>query len=353
MKIHSTQRIEYVDIAKGVGMLFVIWGHIRLTGLGNAAIYAFHMPLFFFLSGMMYVPDKYTNLKSLVKRRIQKLLIPYFLFSIVTWLIWALYNMLMKNPVDSYWMPLLQTIISQGSGGYLVHNSPLWFITCLFVVEVLYFYTVKLPHWGNFSLCIILAILGNLAISDGSPLRYSPWSFDMALCAMPFYCIGNLISTKVGVKELSFRLNQHKWMTFLSVLFFAILLIFCARLNGPVSMGHRRLGDVYIFYPAACIGIFSIIGFSVLLTQFNFKLIEYVRWLGFYSFFAMSVHVPIKGVILVFMGKLIHKSVGELNASNIYSLIAFFITLVCVSISVWIISYGTNIYKQKRMIRAE
>ena len=43
------RRIDYIDIAKGLGMMTIIWGHIMYAGISNAIVYAFHIPLFFFL----------------------------------------------------------------------------------------------------------------------------------------------------------------------------------------------------------------------------------------------------------------------------------------------------------------
>ena len=135
-----TKRIEYVDIAKGIGMLLVVWAHILVEGPINWFIYVFHMPLFFYISGMLFAPAKYNTCITLIKKRFHTLLVPYVIYSIVTWIVWATYSILFKAEVDSYWMPLFQTVIAQGSGGFLVHNVPLWFVTCLFVVEVTYFY---------------------------------------------------------------------------------------------------------------------------------------------------------------------------------------------------------------------
>lgn len=186
-------RIRYVDIAKGIGMVLVIWGHIRETGLGNAMIYAFHMPMFFILSGMLFSKEKYTSVGQLIRKRVHTLLIPYSIYSVATWVVWVVYNTVLGNHVDSIWMPLLQTILSQGSGGYLVHNSPLWFVTCLFIVEMIYYYTSKLSDGKNILVCGAIAVVGNLLIVEGSPFRHMIWNIDMAMCAIPFYALGNLM----------------------------------------------------------------------------------------------------------------------------------------------------------------
>lgn len=49
------KRVEWIDLAKGLGMLLVILGHcVCFGGIMHNAIFAFHMPLFFILSGIVY-----------------------------------------------------------------------------------------------------------------------------------------------------------------------------------------------------------------------------------------------------------------------------------------------------------
>ena len=57
----GSKRVEWIDVAKGVGIVLVSFGHLR-NGDGESvwlpaldapidAIYLFHMPLFFLLGG--------------------------------------------------------------------------------------------------------------------------------------------------------------------------------------------------------------------------------------------------------------------------------------------------------------
>ena len=57
----SNQRIQYIDIAKGIGILLVVIGHCinSLSFLGKW-IWSFHMPLFFVISGLCFNPSKNT-----------------------------------------------------------------------------------------------------------------------------------------------------------------------------------------------------------------------------------------------------------------------------------------------------
>lgn len=91
-------RLSYIDTAKGLGMLLVLWAHIMLGGWTNSFIYAFHMPLFFFLSGMMFRREKYRGFKQFFVKRVKTLLIPYVFYSFASWIVWALYVMIAKEP---------------------------------------------------------------------------------------------------------------------------------------------------------------------------------------------------------------------------------------------------------------
>ena len=71
------KRVLYIDIAKGIGILLVVLAHNDLSGYHpylHRLIYAFHMPLFFFLSGIFFKPER--KFKELFKRRFDGLIKP-------------------------------------------------------------------------------------------------------------------------------------------------------------------------------------------------------------------------------------------------------------------------------------
>lgn len=163
---NKVKRLDYIDIAKGLGMLTIIWGHIVHEGWSNQFVYSFHIPLFFFLSGMVFNASKYQTVGELIKKRVKTLLIPYLIFSIITWALWVGMRVV-SHDATNYWYPLLQTFIAQGSAGFLRHNLPLWFVTCLFVVEIMYYYINKLPKAGMVLCLITCSVIGNYMIRGG------------------------------------------------------------------------------------------------------------------------------------------------------------------------------------------
>lgn len=52
MKELNKERIIWIDYAKAIAMLFVIFGHVDSGNYLTNWIYSFHMPLFFLLSGI-------------------------------------------------------------------------------------------------------------------------------------------------------------------------------------------------------------------------------------------------------------------------------------------------------------
>ena len=79
------QRIQWIDIARAMAMFLVFFGHLGDSWFPALkpifqAIYTFHMPLFFVLSGLFFKPA--IEFLSLLKKRTRTLLIPYYVFSV-------------------------------------------------------------------------------------------------------------------------------------------------------------------------------------------------------------------------------------------------------------------------------
>lgn len=73
----SSQRIQWIDIARGIAILLVVLGHCigNLEDPVNRVILAFHMPLFFFLSGLC-AKDTVEPINCFLKKKLLTLLVP-------------------------------------------------------------------------------------------------------------------------------------------------------------------------------------------------------------------------------------------------------------------------------------
>ena len=336
------KRLDFIDIAKGLGMLTIVWGHICLGGLSNAIVYSFHIPLFFFLSGLVFSPKRYGNFGEFLKKRLKGLLVPYVVYSVLTWMVWAVYSHLTHAQVDNYWFPLLQTFIAQGSEGYLIHNVPLWFVMCLFSVEIIYFFLSKLKDWANVLLCIVLCVLGVLSsMSTSFDFSTLPWSIDVAVMALPFYASGSLLANHVPHAKLVKTVVENKWLSNVMFVISIIVVYLGASYNGHVSMGHADLGrSPLVFYGTAVFGVFGFMILCIALSRLSTKLVDGIKWIGRNSFRMMAVHNPIKGVVVVLVAKSLHTTTGVVSHYELFGLFAFIITLVITTLTVAAIEWG-------------
>lgn len=136
-----TARLDAIDSAKGIGIILVVFGHAWRGAFGaglipdtalfsaiDAGIYAFHMPFFFFLSGLIFLQTlvKYSTGK-LLKGRVTRLLWPMALW---TWLFFGfklLGGAAVNSPVTLADFPLVP----------LPPYEHLWFLWALFLCQTL------------------------------------------------------------------------------------------------------------------------------------------------------------------------------------------------------------------------
>jgi acyltransferase len=119
------QRNNSIDIAKGIGIILVVWAHASCPFRGE--INMFHMPLFFFLSGLLFREN--LLFKDQFSKKFHSLIIPYFLFFILCEGGFVLLSFL-TNKMDRVFI----------SPGLLIHPwgvlGPLWFLLSLFEVTI-------------------------------------------------------------------------------------------------------------------------------------------------------------------------------------------------------------------------
>lgn len=127
--MNKKARIIELDYLKGIGIFLVVLGHTIL--LQNALstkyvilarfIYSFHMPLFFIASGI--ISGLQRNLQCNIVKTAKKLLIPYFFWSFVYIILFAIQNKV------SLLERVYATITCRGI-------APLWFLATLFVTKI-------------------------------------------------------------------------------------------------------------------------------------------------------------------------------------------------------------------------
>ncbi len=181
-----SKRIEYIDIARGIGILLVVMGHndfAAISPFGYKLIYSFHMPLFFFLSG--YFLNTAVGFWEFFKKRFNSLLKPYF------FTIFLIYFISISFGKVGFQTAITRIIKSLYGAGHYLDWVQLWFLPHLFVVSLyaFLFYAVlakvnsRLVRW----LVLLLTLgLASLFLQVFYPFSFSVFGKEYELFGLPF-----------------------------------------------------------------------------------------------------------------------------------------------------------------------
>jgi len=140
-------RIEWIDYAKGIGIFLVVVGHV-IRGLEPSGvipdgpayrfvdswIYSFHMPLFFFISGLFIDRQARRPTGTFFADKFGTIVYPYIL--------WSLIQTLLQQPLMRYTNHPTQT--NQIARLFYDPIMQFWFLYTLFLVSTVYFLLKRL-----------------------------------------------------------------------------------------------------------------------------------------------------------------------------------------------------------------
>lgn len=296
----STNRLNVIDVAKGIGIILVVFAHVNYTHELLVFIYSFHMPLFFIVSGILFQKEKYPKFGDFVKRRFKGLMVPYIIYELLSicclygaeriYGVWQLFDV----SKEQYLEYIYQIAISNWSRVHV--NQPLWFLPCLFLVEILYFFLAKLQPIIRVPVCAGLVTVGWILESGMLPFDnfLLPWSLDSALVALGFYMIGNLAAPYI--KNAILKIKKYRYKTVfcveLSVLIFMVLLPL-AMMNEKITLGSKILNNGFLLFINGVLGTVLILVISILLEKNRF-----LMYCGRNSFQIMASHYIIRNYIV-------------------------------------------------------
>ena len=231
--------LHWVNSAKGIGVVLVIVGHLLYSSnlqMLNKFIYAFHMPLFFILSG--YVQGKITNNEYIVKK-FRRILLPFINFAIIGFLSFGLLLLYKGNP-------LLVVLIDSFYVLGKISNHPLWFLIVLFETYFFcYLFKInslnkkKINIWGT-----IAFALGGVLYSYPEIMVFSIFGFNRFVICLGFFMFG-LFLRRINI-EIRYPIMTLILMTGLTFCFGVIL-------NDKISIYGFYLGNSYISFLVAAI----------------------------------------------------------------------------------------------------
>lgn len=245
------KHLKYLDVARGIGLLLVIISHS--CGLSSYLI-NYYIPLFFVVSGYIYKEGR--GYGENISRKAKRLLIPYFGYSAVLLVFYAVIGRTLQETIDSsigvlYSRYCLYDTTMYQDNVYLftVANGAMWYLTAFFMTSLVYHLVIDrcLANRKCLVSCLIVLTLITMALAELPILL--PWSIDIACVGALFMIVGTLL----GKAEFF----DKKWNLPLIISTFVVYILL-STINPGINMSVREYGK----YGAFSVPFFILIGIS-------------------------------------------------------------------------------------------
>lgn len=246
-------RIDWIDALRGTGIVLVVFGHVwrGVDGAGlinspvesatvDQIVYLFHMPLFFFLSGLLFEGTvERHGIKTSFIRRIETLLYPLLLWSYITAaMLYATGSVTNRSQISLYdalaypWPP----------------KDIFWFLAALFIAQTLAAFAAPARSARIYFACFVALSIPNLLLDfsqydiwirktvENAPLLFlgmacSRWRFGsraLAGMALAAFLAAEIIQFLRGSTEGGI----HYILSCIAALSFAYAAAWCLQISG-------------------------------------------------------------------------------------------------------------------------
>ena len=331
----NNTRMTELDVAKGMTMFLVIFGHVYMmdTRLFNW-IFMFHMPAFFFFSGMTFKPEKYIDQKNgliiFFKDKFKKRILPYLAITAMGFFICMIRPAYRIPVLNAGWSYMLKWIFYYAQPREL-YIGQAWFLVGLFFAEViafLWFYLLKkrsagIKAAGLFAISWIAMLMPkiNALIPEWGRL---PLKIDVGFCAAVFVIAG-YFSVKWNIWE---RFKGAEWF----------MVPFCLGLSyyyGPRWHGYTNICDC-VYSPGPYYYLVALLGTAAIFFMAKLcKRCRFWQYCGTYSLQIFAVHIFIIWIIAEIIEKVVGISLTPLFIPD--KMISFGISVVTLFVSVLMI----------------
>ena len=238
-----TDRIEYIDVFRSFGIILMVMGHVGFGEKFDLFIHAFHMPMFFFVSGFLFRNNSRPFFVCL-KKKAKSLLLPYIVFAAFHFMLSSILN-------GGFSLDSLKALIFPDSKLVPIAGA-LWFLVALFFADMIYYWISRIRNssiqW--IAVCTI-SLFGQII-----PERFGlvlPFALGSAFVGVGLMHIGKTLR----------KYEQHiVGLKVYEILFFGLLVGFSILKSDYVNMRTGAYPDAFILFwiNAVCA---SIIGLNI------------------------------------------------------------------------------------------
>ena len=313
-------RIGWIDAARGISILIIVYAHIYDESQISEFVHLFHVPVFFFLSGMVWKQSP--NIKKTAFNLFYKLMIPYYICSIISIAVYTVLGKFFTHNAES--LPVIKCLAgmlyANSKTGLMIWNRPLWFIPCLFIMKLIWEVISKKELWKfNRNITVLLLFVIGLVWSY-SPMRAikAPFQLEVSLVMILFYALGVECRKLFDDKNISFEKINPLFISG-GIVFSFIVCLLVYKFNDRISVQYSIYNNFVLFFAGAAFGITMLVLASV-----NMRKLKLLQVLGQNTLSVLLWH---KFPILLFQTTGIGKSFLK-NSDSITAIIAGVILMI-------------------------
>ncbi len=282
----SKTHINYIDIAKGIGILLVILGHSIVWTphypLLSCLIYNFHMPFFFILAGMV-ISDKHSSWRIFSSRFTK--FIPLLLLSTILYILFRIDSEIINSSNIKFFL----------FEHFAIETGDLWFLWALLIATTLTASLRRIPYAG-----IIILLIAIIAYYLNEACVFNYFYLLEGLICAPFIFIGYYL------KSRNFLLFRPSLFLFIvSVVLWCLISFYAGKLLLFAGIFPRGAWNIL----AALAGSYVFLSLSKVIDNVDNKytitaiIKKFLIWTGQLSLVILFIHHCENHLILPFIQK--------------------------------------------------
>lgn len=294
------ERVRYIDVLKGLAIIFIINVHIPIPYRPFVNGVTFHVTSFFTATGLIYAYKSNIQeykIKDIAKKRFFQILKPYFIVSIIWIVVNTIFLFTKKYSVKYIIVEELGNLYKTFS---FTGIGVLWFLPTLFFAEIIFVFYLKkrngIQKLRFFTIVIITGIMVYVLyetkiigkLHTDVLVQYRSFFYNeiilfmQTLVAAIFMCFGYMIGSKIEkLVKSPFKL--------LCLTIIGFIMNYILSYKQPNDLHYVNISNIFIYFMTSFIGTFSLILLALLLSQYKY-IAAYLSWLGTHTLVIMATH---------------------------------------------------------------
>ena len=252
------KRIEYIDVAKFLAMILVVFTHGVKESNFVAFAFAFHLPVFFVLNGMTLKVENQKFGDFLVKK-LQRYIVPMLGLGFICVLFDLFIKWLLNSPIPDHFLFIgFANVFNQ------IRLYAIWFLPALFFTDIILFGFHRLAGGRLWLMGLLSLLLLGIGILFNQFHNVAlVWNFDAAFFGTVFTFIGFAFHHQKLSGFYNFVTNA-RWKALLIGIVLMVATYFISQNDYEISRRHlemfsRYYMPYYLTLPNAIIGSFGFI----------------------------------------------------------------------------------------------